>query len=110
MQSQNPDAGKSVVVDVDSEDEFDETLDEIRRENLPLKKRMWLWKVDDYSRTDPEFHKHKRKTYQSISFGTKAPNELKSLVSLEYSHHIVERYNVKVPTGWMVLMVQHQAC
>ena len=49
MQSLNPNAGKSVVVDVDSEDEFDETLDEIRRENLPLKKRMWLWKADDYS-------------------------------------------------------------
>ena len=60
MERSNPDNGKSVVIDVNLDVEFDETLDEIRRESLPLKKRMWLWKVDDYSRTDPEFQKHKR--------------------------------------------------
>ena len=100
-----PDAGKSVVVDADSEDEFDEALDKIHRENLPLKKRRWYWKVDDYSRIDTEFQKHKGKTHQSVSFGTKAPDELKSLVSLEYSHYIVQRYNVKVPSGWMVMIL-----
>ena len=99
MQSPNPDTRKSVTVDVDSEDEFDETLDEIRGENLPLKERMWYWKVDDYNRTDAKFQKHKRKTHQSVSFGTKAPDELKSLVSSEYSHHIIESYNVKVSMG-----------
>ena len=42
MERPNPDAGKGVVVDINSEDEFDETLDEIRKENLPLKKKIWL--------------------------------------------------------------------
>ena len=37
-----------------------------------------------------------------MGFGTKAPDELKSFVSLEYSHYIVETYKVKVPTGWMI--------
>ena len=58
--------------------------------------------MDYYSRTDLEFQKHKRRTHQSVGFGTKSPDELKSLVSLEYSHYIVETYKVKVPTGWMI--------
>ena len=37
-----------------------------------------------------------------MGFGTKAPDKLKSLVSLEYSHHIMEKYKNKVPIGWML--------
>ena len=37
-----------------------------------------------------------------MSFGVKNPDELKSMVSLEYSHYIVEKFNIKVPSGWMV--------
>ena len=37
-----------------------------------------------------------------MRFGTKALNEIKSLVSLEYSHFIVGTYGVKVPTEWMI--------
>ena len=60
MKQPNIDTGKSIVVDVESDDEIDETYDVIARENLLLKKRMFLWKVSDYSRTDPEFKKVKR--------------------------------------------------
>ena len=42
MDRPNPDVGKTIVVDIDSEDEFDEAIDEINKEDLPLKKRMWL--------------------------------------------------------------------
>ena len=94
----NPDEGKRVVVDICSDNEFDEVLDEIRKEDLPTNKRIWLWKVDDYSRTDLEFCKPKRRTHQSVGFGTKAPNELKSHVSFEYLYYIVKTYKVKVPT------------
>ena len=59
MDRPNPDAGKSVVEDVDSEDE----IDEIKREHLPLKKKMWLQKADNYSRIDPEFQKIPRRTH-----------------------------------------------
>ena len=47
MSRQNPEAEKSIIVGVKSDDEVDETYDEIRRENLPLKKQMWLWKAND---------------------------------------------------------------
>ena len=40
MERPNLDAGKNIVVDIDSEDEFDETLNEIRRDGLPPKKRI----------------------------------------------------------------------
>ena len=60
MDRPNPNIGKTIVVDIDSEDEFDETLNELKRDELPLKKRIWLKKVDDYSRSDKEFQKHKR--------------------------------------------------
>ena len=40
MERHNPDAGKTIVVDIDSEDEFDEALHELRKKELPLKKRM----------------------------------------------------------------------
>ena len=99
MERPNPDTSKTIVVDIDFEDEIDEALNELKKEELPLKKRIWLRKVDNYSRTDSEFQKHKRRTHQSIGFGTKDPDEFKSLVSLEYSHHIVEKYKIKVPTG-----------
>ena len=36
MDRPNPDAGKTIVVDIDSEDEFDEAVNELRREELPL--------------------------------------------------------------------------
>ena len=45
MDRPNPDAGKTIVVDIDSEDEFDEAINEINKKDLPLKKCMWLWKV-----------------------------------------------------------------
>ena len=38
----NVDAEKSVVIDVKSDDEIDETYDAIARENLPLKKRIFF--------------------------------------------------------------------
>ena len=59
MDRPNPDAEKAIIVDIDSEDEFDEALNELIKEELPLKKGMWLWKTDDYSRIDPEFQKHR---------------------------------------------------
>ena len=99
MERRNPNAGKTIVVDIDSEDEFDEALNELRKEDLPLKKKMWLWKVDDYNRSDAEFQKSKLRTHKSVSFGVKNPDKLKSMVSLEYSHYIEQKYNVKVPTG-----------
>ena len=52
MDRPNPDAGKTIVVDIDSEDEFDEAINKINKKDLPLKKHMSLWKVDDYNRTD----------------------------------------------------------
>ena len=85
-------------VNICSDDEFDEVHDKIRKADLPTDKRIQLKKVDDYSRTDLEFHKPKWRTHQSVNFGTKAPDELKSFVSLEYSHYIIETYKVKVPT------------
>ena len=54
-----PDAGKPIMVDINSKDEIDEALNELKKEELPLKKRIWLRKVDVYSRTDSEFQKHK---------------------------------------------------
>ena len=50
IEKPNPDAGKTIVVDIDSEDEFDEALNELKRDELRLKKRIWLKKVNDYSR------------------------------------------------------------
>ena len=32
----------------------------------------------------------------------KNPDELKSMVCLEHSHYIVEKFNIKLPSGWMV--------
>ena len=63
MDKPNPDAGKDVVVDIDSEDEFQEELDNLNKDNLPLKKKMFLWKADNYQRTDPEFQKVSRCTH-----------------------------------------------
>ena len=40
MDRPNLDAGKTIVVDIDSEDEFDEVLNELNKQDLPLKKRM----------------------------------------------------------------------
>ena len=37
-----------------------------------------------------------------MGFGTRAPDEINSLVNLEYSHFVVGAYGVKVPLGWMV--------
>ena len=42
MDRPNLDAGKTIVVDIDSEDKFDEVLNELNKQDLPLKKRMWL--------------------------------------------------------------------
>ena len=100
MDRPNLDAGKTIVVDIDSEDEFDEVLNELNKEDLPLKKRMWLWKTDDYSQTDAELNKSKLWTHGSVKFGVVHPDELKSVVSIEYSHYIVQKYDVKVPSGW----------
>ena len=102
MEKPNPDAGKDIVVDIDSEDEFQEALDDLNKDRLPLKKKMFLWKTYNYQRTDPEFQKISRCTHQSVSYGTWAPNELKSLLSLEYSHYIVDKYKISVPQGWML--------
>ena len=55
MDRLNLEAGKPVIVDIDSKDEIDETLNELKKEKLLRKKRIWLRKVDDYSRTDSEF-------------------------------------------------------
>ena len=40
MDRPNPDAGKIIVVDIDSEDEIDEALNELKKEELPLKKKI----------------------------------------------------------------------
>ena len=66
-----------------------------------MKKQMWLWKADDYSRTDLGFQKHKRRTHQILRFRIRAPNKIKSLVGLEYSHFVVGAYKVKVPSVWI---------
>ena len=58
--------------------------------------------MDDYSRTDPDFKKVKRITHQSLGLGIRAPDEIKNLVGLDYSHFIVGAYNAKVPSGWML--------
>ena len=79
MKQPNANAGKSIVINVKSNDEINEAYDTIARENLPLKKQMFLWKVDDYRRTDPEFRKVKRRTHQSLGLGTRAPDEIKKL-------------------------------
>ena len=42
MEKPNPDAGKDVMVDIDSEDEFQEALDDLNKDQLPLKKKMFL--------------------------------------------------------------------
>ena len=43
MRQPTPDARKSIVVDVESDtDEIDEAYDSIRKESLPLQKRMFL--------------------------------------------------------------------
>ena len=86
MDRRNPDAGKTIVVDIDSEDEFDEALNKLKKKELPLKKRIWFWKVDDYSQSDSEFQKNKFWTHKSVNFGVKNLDELKSMVSLEYSN------------------------
>ena len=41
MDRPNPDTGKAIIIDIDFEDEFDEALNELRKKELPLKKRMW---------------------------------------------------------------------
>ena len=63
MKQENPDSRKSVVVDVeyDSED-IDETFNSLKQEELPLRKRMFLWKADIYW-IDLEFNKPKVRTY-----------------------------------------------
>ena len=60
---------------------------------------MWLWKTDDYSQTDAELNKSKLQTHGSVKFGVVHPDELKSVDSIEYSHYIVQKYDVKVPSG-----------
>ena len=104
MEKPKPDAGKDVVVDIDSKDEFQEALDDLNKDKLPLKKKMFLWKADNYYRTAPKFQKISRSTHQSVSYGTRAPDELKCLLSLEYSHYIVDKYKIKVLQGWMLSM------
>ena len=42
MDRPNLNAGKTIVVDINSEDKFDEVLNELNKKDLPLKKRMWL--------------------------------------------------------------------
>ena len=62
---------------------------------------MFLWKANIY-RHDPENNKPKVRTHLSHGKGTKNPNEIKNLISLDYSQFIVEEYNIKFPSGWMV--------
>ena len=45
------------------------------------------------------------RTHLSWGEGTKNLDEIKkNLTGLDYSHFVVEAYNVKVPSGWMVLI------
>ena len=47
MKQPNPDAGKGIVVNVKSDsEEIDETYDSLRKDKLPLRKRLLLWKTD----------------------------------------------------------------
>ena len=80
MKEANPDFGKSVVVDVESDSkEINETFDSLRQEYLLLRKRMFLWKTDVY-RDNPEMNKPKVKTYLSLGEGTQKPDEINSLL------------------------------
>ena len=63
MERSKPDASKGIIVDIDSEDEFQEALDDIKKEHLPLKKKIFLWKADNYQRTDLEFQKMSKSTH-----------------------------------------------
>ena len=99
MSRPNLNASKSVVVDVKSDfDEIHKTYDSLRRDELPLRKRMFLWKADVY-RTDPEFHMPKTRTHQSRAKGTKNPYKIKNLIGSEYSYFIIGAYDIKVPSG-----------
>ena len=43
MKQENPDSGKSFMSDIESDSkEIDKTFDSLRREELPLRKRMFL--------------------------------------------------------------------
>ena len=112
MRATNPDADKSVVVDIEFDsEEIDETFDEIRKDQLPLRKRIFSWKADRYL-IDSEFEKPRVRTHLSCSEGTQKPDEVENLMGLEYSHFIVRVYNVKVPSGWMVsiLLENERVC
>ena len=99
MEEPNPDAIKDIVIDVESEiDEIDETYDAIKHNQLPLRKRMFLWKINRYM-NDPEDRKPKVRTHLSLAHGTQKPEEIKNLIKLKYSRFIVGAYAIKVPSG-----------
>ena len=104
MKQPNPDVGKSIVVHVESDtEEIDKTYNSLKKVELPLMKRMFLWKADAY-RIDLELNKPKVKTHLSLGEGTKNPDQIKNLIGLDYSHFVVEAYN-----GWMVsIALEHK--
>ena len=109
MKHPNPEVGKSVVIDVESDsEEIDETYNTLKKKELPLKKRMFLWKAVVY-RIDLEFNKPKGRTHLNWGKGIKNPDKIKNLIGLDYSHFIVEAYNVKFPSGRMVsIPLEHE--
>ena len=69
MKQENPDSGKSVVVDVESVEEINETFNPLKQEQLPLRKRMFLLKTNVYE-NDPENYKLRVITHLSLGEGT----------------------------------------
>ena len=60
MKQLNSDARKSIIIDIESDiEEIDEAYNSLGIEQLPLWKRMFLWKADVYT----EFNKPKTRTH-----------------------------------------------
>ena len=87
MKHANPETGKSVVVDIESNiEEINETYNALRKEELPLGNRIFLWKANVY-KIDPMLNKPKVRTHLSRGEGTKNLDETKkkkTLIALEY--------------------------
>ena len=76
MKEKNPYAQKSIIVDVESDSkEIDETYDAIRKDQLPVRKRMFLWKTNKYT-NDQEFNKPRVRTHLSRGEGTQKTDEI----------------------------------
>ena len=81
------------------------TFDEISNKRPSSKKLVYTLPRDEY-RSNKEDASPKIRMYTQRGLGSEYPYELKNLIGYKYSQFIVGMFEIKVPSGWSVRLLQ----